>query len=70
MKPGKELRVGDVIKTWWPPGRDRIAKVKPYHGPLSSILGKGTQLADFDLNRTGMTLVAEELYELATEDTE
>ena len=67
MKLGKELRVGDVIKTWWRPGRDRIARLEPYTGPLLPILGEGTQLAAFDLNRTGMTLVAGEMYELATE---
>lgn len=50
----EELRVGDVIEVWWKPGRDTITKLWPYTGPLKC-LGRA-MLAEFAINRTGMTL--------------
>lgn len=53
---GSELRVGDTIDCWWQPNRDTITALRPYTGPLSHIFPKGAQLADFALNRSGMTI--------------
>jgi len=57
--PGKQLRVGDTIEVWWANGRDTITGLRPYHGLLSPLwdkYGGGAKLADFALNKTGMTI--------------
>jgi hypothetical protein len=59
---GKALKVGDVIETWWRPGRDRITRLLPYKGPLLEILGNGTRLADFALYKVGMTIPPEDVF--------
>ncbi len=53
-----KIKVGDTIEVWWRPGRDTITALRPYDGPLLATLGRGTKLADFALNKTGMTLEA------------
>lgn len=53
---GKDLKVGDTIEVWWTPNRDTITALRPYTGPLECLAG--AQLADFALNRTGMTIEA------------
>ena len=63
MKTTAQLKVGDTIKVWWAPGRDTITKLTPYNGPLLGLLGQGTKLAEFALNKTGMTLVADDVFE-------
>ncbi len=60
----RALRVGDTIGVWWTPNRDTITALRPYTGPLLPILGKGTKLADFALNKCGMTLVAGDVYDV------
>ncbi len=61
--PTADLRVGDTISVWWANGRDTIIDLKPYTGHLLDLLGAGTQLATFALNRTGMTLEAAGWYQ-------
>ena len=51
-----ELRVGDTIDVWWQPRFDRITALRKYDGPRLDLLGAGTKLADFQFNKTGMTL--------------
>ena len=55
---GKDLLIGDTIEVWWRPHRDTITKLIPYTGPLRYLWDKdgGAQLADFALNRVGMTI--------------
>lgn len=53
---GSELRPGDVIEVWWRPRRDVIISLRPYAGPLASLFPEGAQLAEFALNRIGMTI--------------
>lgn len=62
-KTTAQLKVGDSIEVWWSPGRDTITALKPYTGPLLETLGKGTKLADFALNMSGMTLEAGAIFE-------
>lgn len=50
----EELQVGDVIEVWWKPGRDIITTLRLYRGPLRC-LGRAL-LAEFAINRMGMTL--------------
>lgn len=57
-KTTTQLKVGDTIKVWWQPGRDTITGLKPYNGPLLETLGRGTKLAEFAINKCGMTLEA------------
>lgn len=59
----EDLQVGDTINVWWRPGRDTILALRPYTGPLLDLLGDGTQIADFALNKSGMTLEAGFQYE-------
>ena len=59
----EDLQVGDTINVWWSPGWDTIIALRPYTGPLLRLLGEGTQLADFELNKSGMTLEAGFQYE-------
>lgn len=57
-KLGKQLKVGDTIKVWWSGGRDTITALRPYNGPLEYLWAKdgGARLADFALNKSGMTI--------------
>lgn len=63
-KTTAQLKVGDTIEVWWRPGRDTITALKPYDGALLETLGKGTKLADFALNKFGMTLEAGAIFEV------
>lgn len=56
--PTHELRVGDTIRVWWPPGRDTIVRLDPVCRAVAGGAGEGTLLADFVLSPTGMTLEA------------
>ncbi len=56
---GKQLRIGDTIEVWWGNGRDTITSLRPYTGPLSHLwdrYGGVARLADFALNKVGMTI--------------
>lgn len=61
---GHELRVGDVIDVWWEPNRDTITKLVPYEGPLKTTVLPGARLADFALNKTGMTIPHGTIYKV------
>lgn len=60
---GADLRVGDVIETWWQPNRDTILSLVPYTGPLVSLFPDGAQIAAFAVNKSGMTINNGELFE-------
>lgn len=62
-KTTSQLKVGDTIEVWWAPRRDTITSLKPYNGPLLALLGEGTKLAEFALNKTGMTLESGAVFE-------
>jgi hypothetical protein len=53
---GSDLAVGDTIEVWWAPNRDTIIGLRPYTGPLAYLWKDGAQLADFALNKSGMTI--------------
>jgi len=62
---GKQLRVGDTIEAWWGNGRDTITGLRPYNGPLSHLwdrYGGGARLADFAINKVGMTIESQMLF--------
>lgn len=61
-KTTEQLKVGDVLKVWWRPGRDTITKLTPYDGPLKEC--KGGRMAEFALNPTGMTCIARDVFEI------
>jgi hypothetical protein len=63
-KLGSALCIGDVIAVWWTPGHDIITNLRPYSGPLAPIFPHGAQLADFALNKSGMTIENNILYEV------
>lgn len=52
---GKELKIGDVIETWWAPNRDTILSLETYIGPLTCF-PEGAQIAGFAMNASGMTI--------------
>lgn len=56
---GKDLRVGDTIKTWWTPGRDTIVSMRPYDGTYKDGLLKGARIAGFAILTVGMTIEPE-----------
>lgn len=60
---GRELKVGDVIEVWWQPGKDQIASLEPYRGPLTCFEPEGAQIAGFVLSNVGMTIENGGLYE-------
>ena len=66
---GHELREGDVIKTWFSEGHDRIVHLSPYVGRLAGIFSEGAQTAAFALNKTGMTIENGALYDRAAAKT-
>ena len=55
---GAELKVGDVIETWWQPGRDTIVALSQYRGPYQENILKGARIATFAIG-PGMTIEAE-----------
>jgi hypothetical protein len=61
---GDELRVGDVIDVWWQPNRDQITALREYNGPHKPL--GCIAIADFALNRTGMTIWDCENYTVLT----
>jgi hypothetical protein len=63
-KLGKQLKVGDTVKVWW--GRDTITALRPYKGPLAHLWAEqgGARLADFALNKVGMTIEPQMGFEL------
>jgi len=65
-KLGKDLKVGDTIGVWWSGGRDRITRLTPYRGPLEYLWENdgGARIADFAVNRTGMTIEPGEVFEV------
>lgn len=63
-KLGSELKVGDLIKVWWPPGRDRIVSLRPYTGPLANLFPQGAQIAAFEFC-SGMTIENHNSYQIA-----
>lgn len=63
-KLGKNLKVGDVIETWWEPKCDKIIKLTIYHGPLKKTLGKNAKIAQFALSKVGMTIEPGTVYSI------
>lgn len=59
---GCDLKAGDTIRIWWKPGRDTIVSLRAYDGPLECL--KNARLAEFALNRAGMTIPADDCYEV------
>lgn len=70
-KLGAELRPGDTIAVFWSPGRDTIMSLRPYEGPLVAIFTKqppGAQLAQFALNKVGMTIENGDIFTVYVHD--
>lgn len=67
---GKDLKVGDVIEVWWKPKRDQIIALKPYNNKtMLKIWEKhegDPRLADFAINRVGMTIEPQMIYKVYT----
>jgi hypothetical protein len=61
-KRGIDLKVGDVIETWWAPKRNQIVALVPYRGPLQYLFPQGAQLAAFAVGPVGMTINNAERY--------
>lgn len=59
---GSEIRPGDTIEVWWTPQRDTVLSLRPYRGPLEYLFPKSAQLAEFALNRCGMTIDNADLF--------
>ena len=62
MKRGEDLKAGDNIRVWWKPGVDRIIKLRPYSGTLDFL--NGAHIADFAINRCGMTIEPHALFDV------
>lgn len=63
-KRGSELKVWDTIEVWWQPNRDTIISLEPYNGPIAHIFSNGAQIARFALNKIGMTIDNNEIYQV------
>ncbi len=64
---GRDLKVGDVLKVWWRPGRDTITTIEPYKGPYESMFQKesdGASIARFAVWTLGMTIPHNEAYDV------
>lgn len=53
---GTDLRAWDVIEVWWSPKRDTIISLKPYTGAIAHVFRAGAQIAEFAMNKNGMTI--------------
>lgn len=65
-KLGRDLLAGDTIVVWWANGRDTITALRPYRGRLESLWKEhgGARLADFAINKVGMTIEPQIVYEV------
>ena len=61
---GGNLKVGQAIEVWWSGGRDIITGLRPYTGPLAYLFPEGAQLADFVVNKAGMTIDNSDYYKV------
>lgn len=68
LKKGKDLKVGDTIKTWWSAksgkSQDRITAIEPYNGRLAYLWPNGAKFLYFLYNRGGMTIGNDEEVEI------
>jgi hypothetical protein len=67
---GQDLRVGDTIDIWWPPGKATIIELELYEGPLYCLL-KGNaagepRIAKFAVSKVGMTIPPGTIYEVVS----
>lgn len=61
---GRDLRPGDNVLTWWAPGRDMILSLQPYRGKYGSEPEfKGCRAAEFAINKAGMTIFADDIFD-------
>ena len=63
QKTGDQLKPGDIIHVWWKPGRDQIVSLRPYTGPFECQCLIGARVAEFALNKTGMTIEKHMVFE-------
>ena len=61
---GTKLRIGDTIAVWWKPGRDTITALRLYTGAHYDLWDGKARIADFALNKTGMTIEPRSRYEV------
>lgn len=59
----RDLRVGDTIAVWWPPGKDTITDIRPYTGRLECM--NGGILMDFATLSVGMSAAPNDRFERA-----
>lgn len=58
---GKDLKVGDIITTWWEPGTDMIKGLTPYTGNYERDPDfRGARIASFGILKVGMTIFPDE----------
>jgi hypothetical protein len=62
---GKDIGVGDVLTVWWRSGKDTVASLRNYVGPLEDL--RGDRIANFMMSSIGMLIEAEGLYEVMEE---
>lgn len=55
---GDQIKVGDVLETFFNGGSATVKSLRAYTGPLGELLGEGTQIAEFVGLKSGMTLPA------------
>lgn len=61
---GSQLKVGDVIKVWWNPGRDIIESLSEYDGRYKhEIEWKEAKVAKFAVNGCKMTIFSDDIFE-------
>jgi hypothetical protein len=71
---GRDVKVGDVIRVWWQPTRDRVTALEPYVGkyadrPLEHPDWLGARVATFALLPSRqMTLLAFDVVEVIEGD--
>ncbi len=70
-KFGSELNIGDTIKVWWRPGRDRITGKKAYKRSWCADPNPafdGCWIAEFALLSTGMTIFPSDVFEVIEDE--
>lgn len=61
---GRDLRVGDTIDVWWGTRRDTIWAMRPITGPLAATTLKDARVASFTQINSGMTILADQMFEV------
>lgn len=61
---GKDLKIGDIMEVWWEPNHDTITNIRYRDEKYKINVYKGFTVAEFAINRKGMTIFPDEVFDI------